>query len=62
MNPCWISWKVITIDAKQIIEIYDLLMERGKPDEARLLLYNWVYYITHKEEIEKSLAERITND
>lgn len=46
------------MNGEQFQERYDKLMEDKKLDEARLLLMNWTYYITHKEHIEKLTEER----
>jgi len=46
------------MNGKEFQERYDKLTQAGKIEEARLLLMNWTYYITYKEEIQSQQAER----
>lgn len=47
------------MNGEQLRQRYDKLIDEGKTEDARLLIMNWTYFITHKEEIEKQLEERI---
>lgn len=46
------------MSGKEFAEQHTKLTQAGKIEEAQLLLMNWTYYITHKEHIEKGLADR----